>query len=170
MRNVLVTWIGKTDLRAQAESKVVGVGPIAQAVASRTFEEIVLLSDYSEDEVQSFVGWLGKQTPAKIQTILTKLSGPTNFGEIYQAARGACLKAQSEQSTTTALTFHLSPGTPAMAAVWIILAKTKFPAELIESSREAGVQTASIPFDISADFIPDLLREKDERLKKLSWG
>src|SRR5262249_31605354 len=64
--------------------------------------------------------------------------------------------------------FHLSPGTPAMAAVWIILGKTRFPAELIESSREHGVRTASVPFDISADFLPDLLREQDERLREQS--
>jgi transcriptional regulator with PAS, ATPase and Fis domain len=53
-----------------------------------------------------------------------------------------------------------------MAAVWIILGKTRFPAELIESSKERGVRTASVPFDISADFIPDLLREQDERLRQ----
>jgi len=57
-----------------------------------------------------------------------------------------------------------------MAAVWIILAKTRFPAELIESSKEHGVRTASVPFDISADFIPDLLRRPDERLERLSAG
>jgi transcriptional regulator with PAS, ATPase and Fis domain len=57
-----------------------------------------------------------------------------------------------------------------MAAVWVILAKTRFPAELIESSREHGVRTASVPFDISADFIPDLLREQDEKLRRLSSG
>jgi transcriptional regulator with PAS, ATPase and Fis domain len=53
-----------------------------------------------------------------------------------------------------------------MAAVWILLAKTRFPAELIESSKERGVRTASVPFDISADFLPDLLREPDERLRQ----
>ena len=53
-----------------------------------------------------------------------------------------------------------------MAAVWILLGKTRFPAELIESSKDHGVRTASVPFDISADFIPDLLREQDERLRK----
>jgi len=64
--------------------------------------------------------------------------------------------------------FHLSPGTPAMAAVWIILAKTRFPAELIESSQKYGVKTASVPFDIAADFIPDLLNTSDRRLTELS--
>ena len=57
-----------------------------------------------------------------------------------------------------------------MAAVWIILAKTRFPAELIESSREHGVVSVSVPFDISADFIPDLLRRPDRKLEKLAVG
>jgi len=66
------------------------------------------------------------------------------------------------------VTYHLSPGTPAMAAVWIIIAKTRYPATLIESSLKGGVKVASIPFDISAEFIPDLLRGPDERLEILS--
>ncbi|MCA9552679.1 MAG: sigma-54 factor interaction domain-containing protein, partial [Myxococcales bacterium] len=57
-----------------------------------------------------------------------------------------------------------------MASVWIILGKTRFPAELIESSREHGVRTASVPFDLSAEFLPDLLREQDERLKHIATG
>lgn len=168
MRKVLVSWVGKTDLRAPAETATVGLGPIAQALDARTFDGVVLVSDYPEAEVKSFLGWLKQRTSTSIDTVLVKLSGPTNFGEIYEAATKACLKALGEQRATTALTCHLSPGTPAMAAVWIILAKTRFPAELIESSRERGVQTASVPFDISADFLPDLLREQDERLRQLS--
>ena len=57
-----------------------------------------------------------------------------------------------------------------MAAVWIILAKTRFPAELIESSPKHGVKTASVPFDISAEIIPDLLRGPDKRLENLTAG
>ncbi len=57
-----------------------------------------------------------------------------------------------------------------MAAVWIILSKTRYPATLIESSIEKGVKVASVPFDISAEFIPDLLRGPDSRLEKLSAG
>nr|WP_305798545.1 sigma 54-interacting transcriptional regulator [Myxococcus sp. CA033] len=55
-----------------------------------------------------------------------------------------------------------------MAAVWVLLGKTIFPAELIESSREQGVKTAEVPFDIAAEFLPDLLREPDERLRAQS--
>jgi DNA-binding NtrC family response regulator len=68
------------------------------------------------------------------------------------------------------LTLHLSPGTPAMAAVWIILAKTRFPAELLQSSKAKGVEIASVPFDIAAEFLPDLLHRADQRLSDWSAG
>ncbi len=170
MRKVLVTWIGKTDLRAITESNTLGLGPIAQALTTRSFEEAYLATDYPEDEVRPFLRWLKQKTATALHVLNEPLSGPTNFGEIYEAARRACLKALEGVGDGTDLTFHLSPGTPAMAAVWVILAKTRFPAELIESSREQGVRTASVPFDISADFIPDLLREQDEKLRRLGGG
>lgn len=169
MRKVLVAWLGKTDLRAPTESELVGQGPIAQALASRDFDEAFLLSDYDDKLVKPYLRWLEGCTKTRVEVLSHNLSGPTNFGEIYEAAvRGvehALGKAKDGQ-----LSFHLSPGTPAMAAVWIILGKTRFPAELIESSREHGVRTASVPFDLSAEFLPDLLREQDERLKHIATG
>jgi DNA-binding NtrC family response regulator len=168
MRRVLVSWIGRTDLRAPTEPEEVGVGPIAQALAARTFNEAFLVTDYPEAKVKPFVQWLRGRCETKLEVVSESLSGPTNFAEIYEAAVRACTKALDEKREQTALTFHLSPGTPAMAAVWILLAKTRFGAELIESSRDHGVKTTSVPFDISADFIPELLREHDERLRNQS--
>jgi len=164
-QRVLVSWVGRTDLRAPTESDKVGVGPIAQALEARGFDALLLISDYPEAEVKPFFAWLKQRTGVRIDPFFVKLSGPTNFGEIYEAATKACDRALGDKRSGTSLTFHLSPGTPAMAAVWIILGKTRFPAELIESSKEHGVRTASVPFDISADFLPDLLREQDERLR-----
>jgi transcriptional regulator with PAS, ATPase and Fis domain len=166
--NVLLSWIGNTDLRAATDSEHVGLGPVAQALTARSFDQAYLVTNHPEIEVQPYIAWLRRQTRISPAVLSEPLSGPTNFGEIYEAARRACLKALDARDVH--LTFHLSPGTPAMAAVWVILAKTRFPAELIESSREHGVKTVSVPFDISADFIPDLLREQDERLRERSAG
>lgn len=147
-----------------------GVGPIAQALDSRPFDEVVLLSDYDERVAAPYLKWLRARANARIEVLREPLSGPTNFGEIYEAAVRAVRRALGDRHRDLALTFHLSPGTPAMAAVWILLGKTRFPAELIESSKDHGVRTVSVPFDISADFIPDLLREQDERLRQGSAG
>ncbi len=166
MRQVLVAWVGKTDLRAPTESEQVGVGPIAQALDARPFDEAFLLSDYDERAVTPYLKWLRARTKARVEVVNERLSGPTQFGEIHEAAVRGVQRALGDRPRDVALAFHLSPGTPAMAAVWILLGKTRFPAELIESSKYHGVRTASVPFDISADFIPDLLREQDERLRQ----
>lgn len=167
--NILLCWIGHTDLRASKGVPDAGLGPVAQAVSSRSYQSVVLLSNYKKDEGDAYVSWLGKQTPAKVTIRHVVLSRPTHFGEIYQHAVQAAQEIRKHASDAN-LTFHLSPGTPAMAAVWIILAKTRFPAELIESSQQHGVLTASVPFDISAEFIPDLLRKPDEDLIRLAQG
>ena len=168
MKKVLLCWIGTTDLRA-SQGDDVGEGPIAQAVEKLGFDEVFLISNYlSDDRVTAYVEWAKKRSSTPYRLYEEELSSPTHFGEIYEAAVRVCTAALGEQPEQVELTFHLSPGTPAMAAVWIILAKTRFPAELIESSREHGVQTASVPFDISAEFLPDLLRKPDEQLRSAS--
>jgi len=168
MKHILICWIGNTDLRAPEEASVIGLGPIAQALDARPFDEAVLVTDYPEWKVRPYLRWLQGRTKTPLQVLYEKLSGPTQFGEIYEAAVRACVDALDRHSKKAHLTFHLSPGTPAMAAVWIILSKTRFPAELIESSKDHGVKTASVPFDISAEFVPDLLRSPDERLRLAS--
>ena len=171
MRRTLITWIGHADLRAPEEEEAVGAGPVAQALAAREFGDAYLLFDHEADAVRPYRQWLeGRCEGTNLHLLRETLSGPTEFGEIYVAAVRACEKALAADARDTALTFHLSPGTPAMAAVWIILAKTRFPAELIESSIQHGVRTASVPFDISADFLPDLLRRPDEEVERLSAG
>ncbi len=165
---LLFCWVGQTDLRAVDEEATVGRGPIAQALEAAEYDEVVLLNNYPEAKTAAFVRWLRKRTKTPIVLRHEKLSSPVNFAEIYPAAVRAIEDALARHRPPTALTYHLSPGTPAMAAIWIILAKTRFPAELLESSRERGARVASVPFDMSADFIPDLLRGPDERLERLS--
>jgi DNA-binding NtrC family response regulator len=170
MERVLASWIGFTDIRASQGGEKGGPGPICQVVQFREYDEINLISDLAPEETNHYVHWLSSQTKRKIFLHTEKLTGPTQFGEIYEAVSRVITDIRSRHGKDVFLTFHLSPGTPAMAAVWIILAKTRFPAELIESSPQAGVKTASVPFDISAEFIPDLLRRPDDRLERLAEG
>ena len=55
VRKVLVTWVGRTDLRAPGEGELVGLGPIAQAIEGRSFDEAFLLSDYDNKLVQPYL-------------------------------------------------------------------------------------------------------------------
>lgn len=167
MKRILICWIGNTDLQA-SEGQDVGVGPIAQALDKREFDGVFFITDYEDTRVKPYINWIQERTPTPHQLFYRHLSSPTHFGEIYEAAASVCQEVLNQYGDQTELTFHLSPGTPAMAAVWIILAKTRFPAELIESSIAHGVQTASVPFDISAEFLPTLLQKPDAELRSLS--
>ncbi len=192
MPKILFAWIGQTDLNAAAGDPKAGVGPIASAVDALPFERIVLLCNYPKDSSEAYVRWLGERTDRPINLECRQLTSPMNFGEIYEAAVEIIqieLFKPGKNSTSRAprrnspkrtdspspvgapeLTFHISPGTSAMAAVWVILAKTRFPATLIQSSPQRGVEVASVPFDISADFIPSLLQRPDRVLERLSGG
>lgn len=168
MKEHLLAWIGFTDLRASRGDEA-GFGPIAQAARHFKFDEIFLLNNFSTDEATAYRSWLDDQCGIQAQIFDVPLTRPTHFGEIYLAANRACEDASGGLSAGAfRLTIHLSPGTPAMQAVWIILAKTKHEARLIESSRDYGVHEVTIPFDISADFLPELQREQDARLTELA--
>lgn len=147
MRRVLIAWVGVSDLLGPSKEGSGDVGPVAQALKVREFDRVVLLENFSKPEHQNmlppYVAWLKARTKAEVVERPEELAGPTDWGGIYKAALRAC-QAQERDS---ALTFHLSPGSPPMAAVWVLLGKTVFSAELIESSREQGVKTG---IDLSA--------------------
>lgn len=166
MPKLLFAWIGMADLKASESPDPEDLGPIGKAGTSDTYSQIVLLSDHAKAKTKAYNAWLARNALSPIRIVPVKLTSPTHFGEIYEQAS----QAVAEFGEHAELFFHLSPGTPAMAAVWIILSKTRFPATLLESSRGHGVSVASVPFDISADYIPDLLRKPDEDLVRLSQG
>ena len=170
MRSILISWIGHADLKASQEDAD-GIGPVAKAVEDGTFDAAFLLTTYG-DEARRYFDWLvGRASGISLHLLHERLTSPTAFGEVYPAAVRACERARAAGGPGAALTFHLSPGTPAMAAVWVILAKTRFfPATIIESSEKHGVREVSVPFDISAEFLADLLRQPDRDLERLSAG
>lgn len=95
------------------------------------------------------------------------LSSPTNFSEIYQAA-DENLKELWRSDSKIKVSILLSPGTPAMQAIWILLGKTKYDVDFYQSSIEAGVQKVDIPFDISAEYLPSILAKQRNALSDLS--
>ncbi len=170
MSAALLAWVGNTDLRAAQSDDEPGIGPIAQALSTRQFDDVYLLSNFAADVTGHYKKWLAEQTTTSIAVEPVVLDSPTNFGAIHQAVVGVVENICRQSSLPPELTFHLTPGTPAMAAVWILLSKTRFPAELIESSKQHGVATVSAPFDVSAEYLPSMFRRLDERLTALSAG
>ena len=166
MKKILVSWIGRTDLRAVTEGDSVGLGPIAQAIRAVSFDQVLLLNNFPEAEVKPYLSWLQSIKKLPVSYSQAALISPTNFTEIYEAAVAAVQKCHIDNGSDIDLTFHLSPGTPAMAAVWILIAAGRYPAQLIESSREKGVNNVTIPFEIAAEYLPRLRDKEDLRIQE----
>ena len=158
-----MAWIGLTDLGAEKRGDVHGLGPIAHALTECSFTHAVLLSPHSDEVNDAYYRWLRLKAPkVEVEIYPAKLTSPSDFREICENARSALDKLRTkihrDKDINYSLTFHLSPGTPIMAAVWILLAKTLYPADLIESSRwkEEGVKKVDVPYDIKLGDIEQL--------------
>lgn len=169
----LVAWIGKTDHEA-AEGKLgKDLGPIATAlVGEERYTRIYLLTNYEFSRSKRFCSWLEKTAgyaSKQVDLYQVDLDSPIDYGAIYEAV-SENLKSARLPRDDVELTFHLSPGTPAMAAIWIILAKTRFPAKLIQTSRERGLESVNYFFDLASDFLPEYLQRTGERIGRLAEG
>lgn len=172
MERILFAWIGLTDLRAAEGEEKAGTGPIAQVLTTNNYFKAILLDNYgSAGNGVAYVDWLKQKTSSEIDRREVSLASPIDFAAIYLIAEDAVRKELTSSPQKVIPVFHLSPGTPAMASVWVLLGKARFDgAELVRSSVEAGVETVDIPFDISAEFTPSIAKAADERLLKLTEG
>jgi len=94
MGQTLICWLGRTDLRAVAESDRVGAGPIAQALKTGRFARLELICDYAEDVAAPYLDWLKSQFPTAVTPHFVSLTSPTDFGEIYRSlSKSAFVKA-----------------------------------------------------------------------------
>ena len=80
---ILLCWLGMTDLKAASGLEEVGLGPVAQAVAATPYKEVVLLNNWEKATAENYIIWLHKQTASVLTIKHIKLSSPTNFGKIY---------------------------------------------------------------------------------------
>jgi len=172
MKKVLFAWLGMHDLKAAREGKADDLGPIARVLGEFDYDRLVLLNNYGrEEKAPDYVRWLKERSSLPIDLVDINLPSPIDFAAIYVAAKQQVEKVFREEKGRVKPTFHLSPGTPAMQAVWIMLGKGPFvEAELVQSSREQGVQKVAMPFDIYAEFIPDMEAGRDRRLMALAEG
>lgn len=173
----LISWIGESDHKAAENTLQDGVGPIANSLlAPIRYDRVFLLTNYPHQRSVDFCHWLEKKAEYKdidLQDI--ELGSPTNYAEIYQSVSKTLFDIRLPRDDVE-LTFHLSPGTPAMAAIWIMLAKTRFPATLIQSGKKITVEgrsvfeieTVDFAFDLTNDFLPEFLQRSDARIERLS--
>lgn len=181
-KRIMVSWIGHTDIRMlighlsgkkQADalklSKLtvpdsVEDGPVKTLINQESFDEIHLLSNYPSKINDLYLEWLGSH--AEVHSF--SLENPTDYTSIYEIADSTLESIRKKSPSYSAkLCINLSPGTPAMAAVWILLGKTKYPATFYQTHHSTVIET-TIPFDISIDYLPDYLKGTDSTIHHLA--
>lgn len=163
---MLFAWIGEADLLAEERGRE---GPILAALLSTNlrFDSAWLLANWPTDVVAKYVEWLtARASQVTIHFRSVELSQPNAFTEIYRHASDVVSDTLRDIAAPADLVFHLSPGTPVMASVWLLLATSRFStAELIESS-SGTINKVEKPFNLPAQILPDLLRDPDRRLRE----
>jgi len=181
-QRVLVSWIGHTDIRAMGLSlpkdkqtklsAVVGPldkvkddsGPVRTLLNNEDFDQIHLLSNYQAWINREYKKWLGSQPTIHSAGI----KNPTDYKAIHATVDGILKKLSDEHVGKKAeLVILLSPGTPAMAAIWVLLGKSKYPAKFYQTYEGKAWET-DIPFDLTLDFIPELLQGSDSTFQHLA--
>ncbi len=179
---LLAAWIGHADLRAMAAAlpddqgqKVLAAlsaparpeqgGPIRALLAAESFDAVHLLSNYGREMDDLFRRWLrGQFRGLAVHVHPVPLASPTDYNEIYEAVEAQLEGLMSRPGPMPQLAIHLSPGTPAMAAVWLLLGKTRFPATFYQTHQGRAEKT-DIRLDLAV--VRGLLREPDARLQHL---
>lgn len=161
-QRLLVSWVGGKDL-SMSEGQM--TGPIWALVKAHKFDVIELIYNYSEDEVKPYVSLLSERIKCKVNARKANLSSPVDYEEIYLAAERLLKEVVKPDSDLSIL---LSPGTPAMQAIWVLLGKTRFPCIFYQASKEQGIEAVKIPFTLSAEYVPAVTQLNQSELSKLA--
>jgi len=88
-----------------------------------------------------------------------RLADPTDYLGVYRYADGV-LSEIAERFHLDQIAVHTSPGTSTIAAVWVLLAKTKyegvrlFKSWIDKRSGAARMAELQIPFSLSLEILP----------------
>jgi DNA-binding NtrC family response regulator len=161
----LVAWIGRQDL--DGAHRQLPTGPIVDFLRVHSDVEAILLSDWPRDETTRYISGLRRATIAAVDVRPVKLKDPTDYLGIFRAA-DAILGELSRHTPLDQIAIHTSPGTSPMSAVWVLLAKTKYPGSHLFKSwvKDGAPQLAEvhIPFELTLDVLPDLAARRAQLL------
>jgi len=140
-----------------------GRGPIKTLLANEPFDRVCLLSNYPGNLNHRFAKWLDKD----VEIHEVGLVNVTDYAEIFRVVDRELRAITADMGDGGELSILLSPGTPAMAAVWVLLGKSRYPATFWQTFDEKAWKT-DIPFDLAVDYVPELLHGPDSAVQNLA--
>jgi transcriptional regulator with GAF, ATPase, and Fis domain len=182
-RRILLSWVGHADLRALAATlppeQQPGVleglnpptplpgetGPLKSLLDQEKFDEAHVLTQYGSVKNRPYARWIGGN--AVLHRVTVK--DPTDYSDIFRIVDGVLSSVvRLPRAEHEELCFHLSPGTPAMAAIWLLLGKSKYHPTTFYQTYKGRASVTKVPFDLVVDFVPQVLRDADAKLQLLA--
>lgn len=183
LHRILVSWIGYADFRALAATlpteeqgevlrglnpptPLAGqAGPLKTLLDSEPFDEVHLLTSHSGPRNRLFVEWVGGAPTLHP----VEVTNPTDYSEVFQLVDSQLASiVRIPRDVDVELCVHLSPGTPTMTAVWVLLGKSKYQPMTFYQTHEGRAWATTVPFDLVVDYIPQVLRDADARFQALA--
>jgi len=164
----LVAWIGRQDLEGATVEPP--TGPIVDFLRVYRDVESLLLSDWAEAERIAYVKHVEGIVIGRMEVRPVRLGDPTDYLGVYRYA-DSVLSEVAKRFHLDEIAVHTSPGTGTMAAVWVLLAKTKyegvrlFKSWIDKKSGAARVAELHIPFSLSLEMLPQIAARRAELLQ-----
>ena len=168
--HILYSWIAHEDFRALEDPREEELGPTLRACRDLGVEQVVLLRNAGmggADGMDRYSAWVARVAGAQVVVEDVDVDDPSDHLAILDAATAVVSSHQSKHPDA-GHQFLLSAGTPAMHSIWLLLAKSRFHAELVKCSVQKGTEVVVLPFELSTDFAEELLHRSDERLVRLT--
>ncbi|MGE4499536.1 MAG: sigma-54 interaction domain-containing protein [Hydrogenovibrio sp.] len=166
MSKVVLSWVGETDLRLFENNENIGpvIGFLQQE--DRSGQNCFLLFNYDYERVRPFLDYLDNSFPELvIQPVAANVSDPTSYAEIYPLVFQLLTQIKETPDLQNhQLNILLSPGTPTMQAVWVLLAKTQFPA-VCWSGFKGEYSIVELPFKIELEYLASASQNSDQSLQ-----
>lgn len=164
-RRLLLTWLGKHDLDAVGDGTYGPIGSIL-AKSDAPYDEVKILTNNWFDRLEDYQSWLSKtlagiRRQVAITIVKVQLKSPIDYPCIYAIAENELSQASPESYLVT---LNLSSGTPAMAAVWVLLGKGIYNTKLVQTSVQHGLSDVTLPVNIALES----LKRQDEVLGTLA--
>ncbi|MEE2024867.1 sigma-54 dependent transcriptional regulator [Alkalimonas sp. MEB004] len=151
--NVLISWLGKTDIEKMKQNELASIATLATR-HTVSFDEILILANAWEEDWQSYEDWLNKRLhimdrPATASIVHQSMDSPTN----YQAIAAIMQRHLEHLSTSNnRIYINLTSGTPAMTAISVLFGKGIYDCRFLQSGPDNSVEEVHIPFDFAATY------------------
>ncbi|MBN9519732.1 sigma 54-interacting transcriptional regulator [bacterium] len=182
-RRVLVSWIGYADFRALAATLPAGdqaevlrglnpptplagqAGPLKTLLDRERFDAVHLFTSHTGPRNRLYARWVGGNPTLHH----LKVPNPTDYEDVFRLVDAELAKVVAlPRAADVELCVHLSPGTPTMTAVWVLLGKSRYQPATFYQTHDGRAWVTTVPFDLVVDYVPQVLRDADARLQQLA--